>query len=247
MSRLATSWHSGRLGREVSVLRWGDVGAPVLFFPTAAGDAEECERFLLVDALTELMAAQRVKLYSVDSVPGIAWLKEDSSVRTGAPVQAAFLEFIAEELVPAIRTDCRSEDVQVIAAGASIGAYEALVAMLTRPDLFRAAVCMSGTYELTKFLEGPETDVLRSVSPLHLLPRLDGERLEALRERFVLLTHGRGRWEEPVQSWRVADALGERGIPNRVDEWGEEWDHDWPAWRAMLPQYLDELLPVDEV
>ena len=94
MSRLATSWHSGRLGREVSVLRWGDVGAPVLFFPTAAGDAEECERFLLVDALTELMAAQRVKLYSVDSVPGIAWLKEDSSVRTGAPVQAAVLALI---------------------------------------------------------------------------------------------------------------------------------------------------------
>ena len=165
----------------------------------------------------------------------------------GARGQAAFLEFIAEELVPAIRTDCRSEDVQVIAAGASIGAYEALVAMLTRPDLFRAAVCMSGTYELTKFLEGPETDVLRSVSPLHLLPRLDGERLDALRERFVLLAHGRGRWEEPVQSWRVADARGARGLPHRGDEWGAAWGHAWPAWRAMLPQYLDELLPVDEV
>ena len=41
---------------------------------------------------------------------------------------------------------------------------------------------------------------------------------------------------------RIADALGKRGIPNRVDEWGGEWDHDWPTWRKMLPQYLDELL-----
>ena len=115
---------------------------------------------------------------------------------------------------------------------------------LARPDLFRGAVCMSGTYDLTKFLQGPETEALRRVSPLHMLPGLEGDRLEALRERFVLLGHGLGRWEEPSQSWRVADALGQRGIPNRVDEWGEEWDHDWPLWRAMLPQYLEELLPV---
>jgi hypothetical protein len=52
----------------------------------------------------------------------------------------------------------------------------------------------------------------------------------------VLLTHGTGRWEDPQNSWRVADVLG---APNRVDE----GDHDWPAWRKMLPQFLDELLP----
>ena len=52
-----------------------------------------------------------------------------------------------------------------------------------------------------------------------------------------------GRWEDPAESWRIADALGKRAIPNRVDEWGEEWDHDWPTWREMLPRYLDELLP----
>jgi len=40
----------------------------------------------------------------------------------------------------------------------------------------------------------------------------------------------------------VADALGAKGVPNRVDEWGTEWDHDWPTWRRMMPQYLGELL-----
>ena len=34
--------------------------------------------------------------------------------------------------------------------------------------------------------------------------------------------------------------LGARGIPNRVIEWGPEWDHDWPTWRKMLPIYVDE-------
>ena len=73
MSRLATKWHSGRLGREVQVVRWGEVGQPVLFFPTAAGDSEECERFLMGDALSEHLAEGRIKLYSVDSVEPSRW------------------------------------------------------------------------------------------------------------------------------------------------------------------------------
>ena len=69
-SKLPTSWYSNRLERDVSVVRWGDYGRPVLVFPTAGGDAEEVERFHLVGACAELLDAGRVKLYSVDSVNG---------------------------------------------------------------------------------------------------------------------------------------------------------------------------------
>jgi esterase/lipase superfamily enzyme len=41
----------------------------------------------------------------------------------------------------------------------------------------------------------------------------------------------------------MARILGAKGIPNRVDPWGPEHDHDWTTWRAMLPRYLDELTP----
>ena len=68
----------------------------------------------------------------------------------------------------------------------------------------------------------------------------EGPHLERLRKCFVLLTHGKGKAEEPEQSWRVADVLGARGVPNRVVEWGDEWPHDWPTWRKMLPIYIDE-------
>ena len=36
----------------------------------------------------------------------------------------------------------------------------------------------------------------------------------------------------------MANVLGARAIPNRVDDWGDRYDHDWPTWRQMLPQYL---------
>jgi hypothetical protein len=30
------------------------------------------------------------------------------------------------------------------------------------------------------------------------------------------------------------------GIPNYVDSWGKEYEHDWVTWRAMAPKVLDE-------
>ena len=39
----------------------------------------------------------------------------------------------------------------------------------------------------------------------------------------------------------MADVLGAKGIPNRVEAWGPEWDHDWPTWHRMLPHYLEGL------
>jgi esterase/lipase superfamily enzyme len=159
-------------------------------------------------------------------------------------MQNRFDAFIYHELVPAIRSDCRDEEIEIVAAGASIGAFNALAAVCRHPDVFSHAVCMSGTYDPGRFLKGEPTLDYHYSSPLHFLPTLEeGPHLAKLRERFVLLTHGTGRWEDPQNSWRVADVLGARGVPNRVDEWGPEWDHDWPAWRKMLPQYLDELLP----
>ncbi|RMG09261.1 MAG: hypothetical protein D6731_20110, partial [Planctomycetota bacterium] len=74
------------------------------------------------------------------------------------------------------------------------------------------------------------------------LPRLgESEQLRLLRRRFILMAHGGGRWEDPEQDWRMARILGAKGIPNRVDPWGPEYDHDWPTWRALLPAYLREV------
>jgi esterase/lipase superfamily enzyme len=146
------------------------------------------------------------------------------------------------EVVPAIRQDCRNDGIEIVTAGASIGAFNAVASVCRHPDVFRAAIGMSGTYDLEPWLNGEFYEDFYFSSPLHYLPGLeDGHHLSMLRQRFVLLTYGQGRWEDPNESWRVANLLGSKGVPNRVDPWGPEWDHDWPAWRAMLPQYLSEL------
>ena len=240
--KLTDRWYSDRLKQEVGIARWGHFGTPVLIFPTAGGDAEEIERFHVIDSVSDLIDAGRIKVYSCDSVAGSTWIQGKGSDRHRAWIQNQFHQFVYHEMVPGIRNDCASSDIGIIAAGASIGAFNALAVTCRYPDVFTKALCLSGTYNLTRFLVGggiPE-DFYYS-SPLHFLPGLDGAPLDALRERFVLFASGQGRAEDIGESWRAAEVLGGKGIPNRVDAWGAEWNHDWPTWRRMLPQYLGEL------
>ena len=240
--KLADRWYSDRLKQEVGIARWGHFGTPVLIFPTAGGDCEEIERFHVIDAVSDLIDAGRIKVYSCDSVAGRTWIQGEGSDRHRAWVQNQFHQFVYHELVPGIRNDCKSADIGVIAAGASIGAFNALAVTCRFPDVFTKALCLSGTYNLTRFLQnGAMPEDFYFSSPLHFLPGLDGAPLDALRERFVLFASGQGRAEDIGESWRAADVLGNRGIPNRVDAWSAEWNHDWPTWRRMLPQFLDEM------
>jgi len=235
-----TGWWSERLGRDAALVRWGHWGTPVLVFPTAGGDAEEIERMGLVGALGGLIEAGRVKVYSLDSVAGRAWLDKQDP-RWCSELQNRFDAFVYHEVVPAIRADCRDGGVEVVAAGASIGAFNAVAALCRHPDVFRLAVGMSGTYDLEPWLHGAWNEAFYFASPLHFLPGLDGPQLAALQRRFALLATGEGAWEDPHQSWRMADVLGARGIPNRVDSWGPRYPHEWPTWCEMLPKYLGEM------
>ncbi len=241
MEKNVTRWHSPRIDQDVQLVRWGHYGAPLLLFPTAGGDAEEVERFQLIDALRPLIEGGRVKVYSVDSVAGRAWFSGRHSAEFCSRLQNLFDAYIYAEVTPAIRSDCNSQHIEIIAAGASIGAFNAVATVCRHPDAYRLAIAMSGTFDLSRYLDGRMNEDFYFSSPLHFLPGLEGDPLEALRRRFILLPSGEGEWEDIGQSWRLAQVLGAKGIPNRVDSWGPAWRHDWETWRVMLPKYLDEL------
>jgi len=246
MERTYDSWYSPRLECDVGLARWGHWGQPVLLFPTAGGDAFEIERMGLIEAVRPLIEGGRVKVYSCDSVAGVALAEKSGSAEHRCWLLRQFGEYVAHEVVPAIHTDCDGEPVEIVTAGASIGAFNAIGALCRYPRLFRAAIGMSGTYELQRLLGlGPDNvanEDYHLAAHVRFLPfHPDDEVLACLRTRFAVLAHGRGRWEDPEESWRMADALGARGVPNRVDPWGIEHDHDWATWHEMLPRYLDEL------
>ena len=239
--KTTSRWYSDRVKTEITVARWGTFGRPVLVFPSAGGDAEEIERFGLVDACGPLLAEGRVKLYSVDSVAGQAMVRKTGSAAYRMWLLNQFHECVRWEVVPAIHADLGNHALDVITAGASIGAFNALAVLCRYPDVFSAAIGMSGTYRIERFYDEAWSQDLYFAAPLQFLPGLEGPQLDRLRQRRIILASGEGEWEDIGSSWQMADALGAKGIPNRVDNWGPQWAHQWHTWRAMLPQYLDEL------
>jgi esterase/lipase superfamily enzyme len=175
------------------------------------------------------------------------WTDGETSGHERAAFQNRFDAFVYEELVPAIRLDSGSKegskDAEIWTAGASLGAFNALAAVCRHPDAFSKAICMSGTYDFTRWMDGEHTLDFHYASPLHFLPFLgESEQLARLRTRFIVLATGSGDYEAPWESWRVGSVLGSKGIPNRVDDWGKTYRHDWNTWREMLPKYVDEFL-----
>ena len=244
MSKHKISWKSPSLGgREITFVRYGISGTPLLLFPTAGGDAEEPERFHLITAVGDFLKDLRLKVYVVDSIAGQAWLKECKTLEEAAAMQNRFDRCLYREVVPAIHRDCGGDRGLIWTAGASIGAFNALAAVCRHPDVFDKAFCMSGTYNMNRFLEGRINRDYHESSPLDFVPTLEGAHLDLLRKRFILLAHGQGEFEDPQQSWNVERVLGPKGIPNRVDAWDNTWRHDWVTWRKMLPQFLGEFLP----
>lgn len=233
-------WYSPHVEQEIQLVRWGHLGTPVMLFPTAGGDAEEVERFHLIGAIKPLIDAGRIKVYSTDSIAGKAWISKQHSAEFCSYLQNMFDALVYREIVPAIRHDCQSPDIEIIATGASIGAFNAVATVCRHPDAFRMALAMSGTYDLSKYLEGRFIQDFYFASPLHFLPGLSGPMLDRLRQRLILMPSGEGDYEDIGESWRMASVLGAKGIPNRVDSWGPEWQHNWVTWRAMLPKYLGE-------
>ena len=232
-------WTSPRLDSSITMTRWGEVGTPVLVFPTRSGDAYEIERNGLVSALGLLLADRRVKVYSID---------DPHRMPAGGDPQAAvathnlYNDVVIDEVVPMIREDCHSDDIEIVTAGMAHGTLSAITVLCRIPDVVAAVVGMSGSYDPSAWLDGEWSDDVYFVSPLHFVPGMaDDEHMDCLRSRFVLLASGTGSGETPRDTWWLADVLGERRIPNRADAW-PGWSHGWETWRQMLPGYLHELV-----
>jgi esterase/lipase superfamily enzyme len=238
--KIVARWRSERLERDVTLVKWGTIGQPILLFPTAGGDAEEIERFQMIDALAPLLDAGRIKIYSCDSVAGRALVNREGSARHQMWLQNQFHYYVRHEVAPAIRADCKS-DLDIWTAGASIGAFHAAATVCRFPDVFTRALAMSGTYDLRRFYDcgpGEFSDEFWVSSPIHFVPTLEGRHLDVLRSRFLYITSGEGKAEDIGESWNLANVLGRKGVPNKVDSWGPDWSHDWVTWRRMLPQIL---------
>ncbi len=227
---------------ELVVARWGEVGRPVVWFPTEDGDWREAELKGLLLALGPLMAAEKIKFYAVSCPPCATWFDQTAAPWHKSWVQDRFDRWLVEQVVPAIRQDCGDTDLGFIAAGISLGAYQAFNAAAKHPDIFDRALMISGRFGLDRHMGGHWDENYYFNQPLQFLPRLgESEQLTKLHQSRFVLCSGLGRWETPEDTTRVAAMLNAKGIPQQVELWGIDAERDWGTWREKVPELLARL------
>ncbi|MFI5263529.1 MAG: esterase family protein [Candidatus Kapaibacterium sp.] len=240
MERTLDSWNSPSLGKEMPIVSYGFAGPAFLMFPSAAADYLEYERFYLIDSIKHHLESGRIRAFSINSINSESWLSDGVEPRQRAIRHQQFNNYIANEVHPHIKQIIGGSPLYT--TGVSFGALHAMNTLLRKPDLFDGAIGMSGVYDLKEYAKGYFDDDVYFNSPMDYLPNLTDEKiLNELRDhKKIYLYTGSGEYEDPSGSWKMADELGRKNIPNFVECWDKTWRHDWPTWREMLPQAVEK-------
>ena len=234
---------SPHLGRRVHLWKFGEVGRPLIVFPSNAGVAHEWQKAGMIDALGPLMAAGRLKVYCPETNVSRSFSGE-GSLDQRMEHHRAYEQFVLETLVPFIREDCRSPDMPIVATGCSVGALYTALFVLKHPETFRQGLCLSGRYRLSKFFDGQANDDVYFNDPLAFLPNLHGAALDRVRRAaHLIVVVGRGAHEHGCipETAELGGWLHRKGIPSHVAFWGEDSAHTYDWWRKQAVHYLSQV------
>ena len=227
-------WHSPTLGTDFEMLVYGHYGTPVLVFPTTMGRFFETSDFGLVDSAAKLINDGKVKLFCVDSVDKHSWYNKKIHPEQRINNHLWYDKFISNEVVDAILHEYKLSKVAV--AGASFGGFHAANFAFRHPEKVSHLFSMSGSFDITNFLDGYYNDNVYFNNPVDYLP---GDNNPALWNLDITL--GYGEWDICKDAnLKLASILQSKGMNYKSDEW--KWaKHDWPLWKMMFPHYLSKL------
>ena len=232
MKRQYRKWWSPALQRDMEILVFGERGVPVLVFPTSMGRFFQWEDFGIVEHLRRRIEPGLLQLWCVDSVDGESFYDKRASVADRVARHLAYERYVLDEVVPALRA--ANDTPYLTLLGSSFGAFHAALLATRHPGVAQKVVCLSGAYDVERWVGGPDGYY---VNPLAFLPGLTDERyLAPLRDTEVIVVTGE---DDPnaYQSRRFAAALQDKGVPAALHVWSG-WAHDWPYWKDMVDQFL---------
>ncbi len=238
MKREYHRWFSPTLGRDMELLLFGHDGLPAVVFPTSQARFYEFEDRGMVDAVRDKLEGGRLQLFCVDSVDAESWYNRGVGPDWRIARQVQFENYVLREVLPFIRS--QNQRPHLASLGCSFGGYHAVNIALRHPHLFTGCLSMSGAFDMRGlgFLNGFANDNTYFNLPFEYLPNLsDWGTLDRMRHNTYVLATG-----VHDQCWndneRLAAVMRSKGIPVRLDVWGDNARHDWPWWQRMAQVYL---------
>jgi len=235
MQRRYEKWFSPALGRDMELLRFGWSGFPVILFPTSMGRFFQYEDTGLVAGLGDKLERGELQLFCVDSVDAESWYDESVHPALRGRRHEAYDAYVRDEVVPYVRHRAERADLGLF--GCSFGAYHAANFAGRHPELVTKAVCFSGVFDVSRFIDGYWDDTDYYNSPVCFIANMEGAVLEAVRRvEWVIAT---GEFDELAPDNRRFDAvLSNKGVPHHTEIWPGVNGHDWPFWNEAVVRLL---------
>lgn len=229
------NFFSSNLEEEVELQYFGHYGYSLLLFPTITDNQNEKETQELIASLEPFIQKGTFRIFSIPGITYKSWFDEEKTLEERSKAHYDYNNFILEEVVSAIFTQCGGP-IPIITCGAANGAFHAANTYFRRPDLFYGTIALSGTFNIEHYTKGYFDSNCYFNSPIHYLPNLnDSYWLSFLQSKnHVYLMSGSGEGEFPENSKHLSDILNSKNIPNYLDIWGQEWGHNVETWKAML-------------
>lgn len=245
MRKVYTEIHSPALGRNIRVTAYGHFGPALLVFPSAEGKHHDWEGFGMIGVLEPWIENGKLKVYTIDSNDHESWLSDSWDTHHRLWRHACWENFVMENLIPAIRFDCRQPDMRVACTGCSLGGFHAANFALKHPHVFHWSLAMSGKYNASRFFEGYVPADVYFNNPLHYTRNLWGGALEHIRRNtHIVLYAGQGAYENNCcrETIELGHLLAEKGISHELDIWGHDADHHWAWWRKALAHHIGKAI-----
>ena len=244
MNRSINTIKSKNLGKDMTVIAYGDAKAyPVIAFPTQDQMADEWEKNGMLDVLAEYIDAGRIQLFTVDSNDLESWSSASTDFAARAQRQEDYFNFVIDELLPFVHKS-NGTQLRPLATGCSLGATQAAIVALRRPDVIQGAIALSGMFHTSYFFGNWGNEVSYNNDVNGFLPNmpLDHPYIQMYKNRTFAFSIGQAADEQfGVDDLHFLQATFEKlGIPGWFDFWGPECNHDWFWWKQQMSKFLPE-------
>src|SRR5581483_5236788 len=215
----------------MELLAYGHAGLPVLVFPSSQGRFFEYEDRQMIHAIWQKIEWGHVQMFCVDSIDSESWYNRHIHPHERVMRHNAYESYLIQEVLPLMKGVNGAQ--QICTTGCSLGAYHAFNFAMRHPDVTSACVSMSGCFEMKSFMDGYYDNDFYLNNPADYLPNLsDPWFLDRYRSMRIVL--GAGDHDICLgENFRIAEILGQKGIPHWLDVWTGGEVHDWPLWQRM--------------
>ena len=244
MNSTHATLQSNDLSRAIEVEVYGDAGQPVIVLPEGDSSFASWSEGGMIDALAPLVDSGMMRLVCTDSVDLMGWYSRYAVPEYRLSNIKNVFKFVEKDLLPFVADTC-GDDRPPVLAGAGMGALNACVLMLSRPQLFGGLLALSGTYDARRFVVGELPEGWEDVSPVDMVPALPqrGKAVRLLSGLPLAFVCGQDASEDGIDTQRALEqAFEDRGIDVTFEYWGYDVRHDWEWWRKEAAEMLPAVL-----